>query len=140
MTGVNVDRLLDLTVRTLPEGEAQYADDVITDQSMRSLAAEIIREKILQKARQEIPHSVAVEIDRFKEEGTLARVSAFILVEKESQKAILIGKHGERLKAVGTYARIEMERLFGMKVFLELWVKVRAAWREDEQVLSALGY
>ena len=139
-TGVNVDRLLDLTVRILPEGEARYGDDVITDQSMRSLAAEIIREKILQKAREEVPYSVAVEIDRFVEEGKLARISASILVEKESHKAILIGKHGERLKAAGTYARIEMERLFGMKVFLELWVKVRAAWREDERVLSALGY
>jgi GTP-binding protein Era len=139
-TGVNVDRLLDVTVRSLPEGEAQYGADVITDQSMRSLAAEIIREKILQKVREEVPHSVAVEIDRFTEEGSLARISASILVEKESQKAILIGKHGERLKAAGTYARIEMERLFGMKVFLELWVKVRTAWREDEQALTALGY
>ena len=138
--GVNVDRLLDLTVKVLPDGQARYGADVITDQSMRLLAAEIIREKILQKAREEVPYSVAVEIDRFVEEGKLARISASILVEKESHKAILIGKHGERLKAAGTYARIEMERLFGMKVFLELWVKVRAAWRDDERVLSALGY
>jgi GTPase len=139
-TGINVERLLDLTVKVLPEGEAQYGEDVITDQSMRSLAAEIIREKILQKAREEVPYSVAVEIDGFVEEGNLARVSATVLVEKESHKGILIGKHGDRLKAVGTYARIEMERLFGMKVFLELWVKVRADWRENEQVLTALGY
>ena len=139
-TGINVERLLDLTVKALPEGEAQYGEDVITDQPMRSLAAEIIREKILQKAREEVPYSVAVEIDGFVEEGNLARVSATVLVEKESHKGILIGKHGDRLKAVGTYARIEMERLFGMKVFLELWVKVRADWRENEQVLTALGY
>ena len=107
-------------MKVLPEGEAQYGEEVITDQSMRLLAAEIIREKILQKAREEVPYSVAVEIDGFVEEGNLARVSATILVEKESHKAILIGKHGDRLKAVGTYARIEMERLFDMKVFLEL--------------------
>jgi GTP-binding protein Era len=135
-----VDRLLELTVKALPEGEALYGDDVITDQTMRSLAAEIIREKILQKTREEVPYSVAVDIDSFVEEGNLARIAASILVEKDSQKAIVIGKQGERLKAIGTYARIEMERLFRMKVFLELWVKVRAAWREDEGVLTSLGY
>jgi GTP-binding protein Era len=139
-TGVNRDLLVDLTVKLLPEGEALFGEDVITDQSMRTLAAEIIREKILQKTREEVPYSVAVEIDGFVEEGTLARIDASILVEKESQKAIVVGKGGERLKAAGTYARIDMERLFGMKVFLKLWVKVRSAWREDEQVLSELGY
>ncbi|MEK6618272.1 MAG: GTPase Era [Nitrospirota bacterium] len=139
-TGLNMDRLLELTVKVLPEGDALYGDDVVTDQPMRTLAAEIIREKILQKTREEVPYSVAVEIDRFVEEGKLARIAASVLVEKESQKAIVIGKRGERLKTIGTYARIEMERLFGMKVFLELWVKVRPAWREDEQVLEELGY
>jgi len=102
--------------------------------------AEIIREKILQKAREEVPYSVAVEIDRFVEEGKLARIDASVVVDKDSQKAIVIGRHGERLKAAGTYARIEMERLFGMKVFLQLWVKVRSGWREDEQLLTELGY
>lgn len=139
-TGVNVDRLLELTVKVLPEAEALYGDDVITDQSMRTLAAEMIREKILQKTRQEIPHSVAVEVEDFVEEGKLARITATVLVEKESQKPIVIGKGGEMLKAVGTEARIDMERLFGMKVFLKLWVKVRPAWRDDEQVLAELGY
>ena len=139
-TGLNVDRLLKVTVPLLPEGERRYDDDVVTDQSMRTLAAEMIREKILQQTYEEVPHSVAVEIDQFVEEGTLARIGASILVEKESQKAILIGKHGERLKSVGTAARLDMERLFGMKVFLQLWVKVRTAWREDEQALTALGY
>ena len=138
-TGINVDRLLELTVSVLREGEPRYADDEITDQSMRVLAAEIIREKILQQTREEVPYSVAVEIDRFEEEGKLARIAASVLVERDSHKAIVIGKHGERLKVVGTYARIEMERLFEMKVFLELWVKVRSAWREDEQILTALG-
>ena len=139
-TGLNVDRLLELTVKVLPEGEALYQEDVMTDQSMRTLAAEIIREKILQKAREEVPYSVAVEIDRFVEEGKLARIDASVVVDKDSQKAIVIGRHGERLKAAGTYARIEMERLFGMKVFLQLWVKVRSGWREDEQLLTELGY
>ena len=139
-TGLNVDRLLELTVKILPEGDPVYGEDVVTDQSMRTLAAEIIREKILQKTREEVPYSVAVEIDQFLEEGKLARIAATVLVEKESQKAIVIGKRGERLKAIGTYARIEMERLFGLKVFLELWVKVRPAWRQDELMLTELGY
>ena len=139
-TGLNVDRLLELTVKALPEGDPVYGEDVVTDQSMRTLAAEIIREKILQKTREEVPYSVAVEIDRFVEEGKLARIAATVLVEKESQKAIVIGKRGERLKAIGTYARIEMERLFGLKVFLELWVKVRPAWRQNELMPTELGY
>ncbi len=139
-TGLNVDRLLEATVAALPEGEAQFGEDVLTDQSMRTLAAEVIREKILRKTREEIPYAVAVEIDLFHEEGKLNRISATVLVEKESQKAIVIGAHGERLKAVGTEARKELERLFGGKVFLQLWVKVRSAWREDDQVLVELGY
>ncbi|HJR76087.1 MAG TPA: GTPase Era [Nitrospiraceae bacterium] len=138
--GDNVPRLMELTVASLPEGAPVYGEDMVTDQSMRVLAAELIREKILEHTYEEIPHSVAVEIEQFQETKTLARISAAILVEKESQKAIVIGKHGERLKKVGTAARQDMERLFGMKVFLEMWVKVRDAWREDEQVLAELGY
>lgn len=140
MDGTNLDRLLDLTVPLLPEGETLYDDDMLTDQPMRQLAAEIVREKILRQTRDEVPYAVAVEVTSFVEEGKLARVQASILVERESQKAIVIGKQGERLKTVGTEARLEMERLFGMKVFLELWVKVKAAWREDEQALVELGY
>jgi GTPase len=140
VTRDNVDRLLDLTVAVLPEGQALYDDDMVTDQPMRMLAAEIIREKILDHTSEEIPHSVAVEIEQFVEEGKLARIHASILVEKQSQKAIVIGKHGDRLKAVGTAARRDMERLFDMKVFLEMWVKVREAWRQDEEVLAELGY
>lgn len=139
-TGANVDRLLDVTVAHLPVGDAAYDEDTITDQSMRTLAAEMIREKLLRQTYEEVPHSIAVEIDQFVEEGKKARISASVLVERESHKAIVIGKHGERLKAVGTEARIEMERIFGMKVFLALWVKVREAWREDEHALSELGY
>lgn len=139
-THLNVDRLLTLTEKVLSEGEALYEPDVLTDQPMRTLAAEIIREKILQKTREEVPHSVAVEIDQFIEEGKLARIAASILVEKDTQKAIVIGKGGERLKAIGTAARLDMEKLFGVKVFLELWVKVRKGWRENQHVLVELGY
>jgi GTP-binding protein Era len=139
-TGINVDRLLDLTVKLLPEGEAPYGEDFLTDQPMRALAAELIREKILQQTREEVPYSVAVAIDRFEETGKLARIAATILAEKDSQKAIVVGKGGQRLKDIGTAARLDMERLFGKKVFLELWVKVREGWREDEQALTELGY
>ncbi|HEY7531750.1 MAG TPA: GTPase Era [Nitrospiraceae bacterium] len=139
-TGENLERLLEVTVAHLEEGDAAYDDETITDQSMRTLAAEMIREKILKQTYEEVPHSVAVEIDQFVEEGKLARISASVLVEKESHKAIVIGQGGERLKLVGTEARQDMEKLFGKKVFLEMWVKVRNAWREDEQVLLELGY
>ncbi len=139
-TGDNVQRLLAVTVPHLPEGEGAYDDDTVTDQSMRTLAAEIIREKLLRQTHEEIPYSLAVEIDEFTEEGRFARIAASVLVERESHKAIVIGKQGERLKTVGTEARVEMERLFDMKVFLKLWVKVREAWREDEHALVELGY
>lgn len=139
-TGDNVERLLEVTVTHLPEGDAAYDDETITDQSMRTLAAEMIREKILKQTYEEVPHSVAVEIDQFVEEGRLMRISASVFVEKESHKAIVIGKQGERLKAVGMQARQDMEKLFGKKVFLEMWVKVREAWREDERALIELGY
>ncbi|WHZ15514.1 MAG: GTP-binding protein Era [Nitrospira sp.] len=139
-TGDNVDRLLAVTPSLLAEGEATYNEDVVTDQSMRTLAAELIREKILQQTYEEVPHSVAVEIEQFQETKKMTKIAAVVLVEKESQKGILIGKQGERLKIVGTAARQDMERLFGMKVFLQLWVKVRESWREDEQTLAELGY
>lgn len=139
-TGVNVDRLLDLTVKLLPEGPAPYGEDVLTDQPMRTLAAELVREKVLEQTREEVPYAVAVTIDRFAEEEKLTHIAATIWVEKDSQKAIVIGKRGRRLKAIGTAARVDMERLFGRKVFLELWVKVREGWREDEQALVELGY
>jgi GTP-binding protein Era len=139
-TGVNLDRLVELTVKVLPEGEPLYDQETLTDQTMRTLAAELIREKVLEQTREEVPYSIAVEIDQFEEEGGLARIAATVLVEKESHKGIIIGKRGDRLKAVGTRARLDMERLFGMKVFLQLWVKVRPGWREDEQKLDELGY
>lgn len=139
-TADNTDRLLSVTVSLLAEGEATYSEDMITDQSMRTLAAELIREKILQQTYEEIPHSVAVEIEEFVETKKLIKIGAVVIVEKESQKGILIGKQGERLKSVGTAAREDMERLFGTKVFVKLWVRVRESWREDEQTLAELGY
>lgn len=139
-TGDGVDHLLELALARMPEGPTYFPEDVVTDQPMRVLAAEIIREKLLQKTRDELPFAIAVGIDSFKEEGRMARISATIYVEKDSQKAIVIGKHGQILKDVGTYARIDMENLFGMKVFLELWVKVKESWRQDERMLVELGY
>jgi GTP-binding protein Era len=138
--GSNLDLLVDLTVKALPVGEAVFDEDFLTDQSMRALAAELIREKILNKTFQELPYSVGVIIDQFVETDKLARIDASVIVDKPSQKAIVVGKGGERLKAVGTEARLDMERLFGMKVFLTLWVKVRSGWRDDEQLLNDLGY
>ena len=136
----NVERLLAVTVPYLPSGEGLYGEDVVTDQTMRTLAAEMIREKVIQATEDEVPYATAVEIDEFVEEGRLAKIRASIMVERETQKGILIGKHGERLKSIGTQARLDMEKVFGMKVFLELWVKVRKDWREDEQALVQLGY
>ena len=140
LTGDGVNRLVEIAVRFMPAGPVYFEDDVVTDQPMQLLAAEFIREKILQKTRDELPFSVAVQIESFTEEGKLARIAAIVYVEKESQKAIVIGKRGELLNAVGTEARIEIERLFGMKVFLQLWVKVKEGWRQDERMLTALGY
>jgi GTP-binding protein Era len=136
----NIERLLAVTVPYLPSGEGLYGEDVVTDQTMRTLAAEMIREKVIQATEDEVPYATAVEIDDFVEEGKLAKIRASIMVERETQKGILIGKQGERLKSIGTQARLDMEQVFGMKVFLELWVKVRKDWREDEQALVELGY
>lgn len=136
----NIGRLLDVTVRYLEEVDAAYGDDMVTDQTMRTLAAEMIREKLLRATQEEVPYSTAVEIEEFVEEGKLTKIRATIVVERETQKGIVIGKQGARLKSIGTEARRDMERLFDMKVFLELWVKVKKAWREDEQALAELGY
>ena len=140
LTGDGVERLVELALKTMPAGPAYFPEDLVTDQPMQVLAAELIREKILLKTRDELPFAVAVQIESFQEEGQLARIAAIVYVEKESQKGIVIGKRGELLKAVGTEARLDMERLFGMKVYVQLWVKVKEGWRQDEQMLAALGY
>ncbi|HTN44506.1 MAG TPA: GTPase Era [Nitrospiria bacterium] len=141
LSGDNVDRLMEIAADRLPEGEPFFPPEVVTDQPVRFIAIETIREKILHHTRQEIPYSVAVMIETFREEAKKpVHIRAVILVERDSQKGILIGKKGEMLKTVGTEARIELEALLGTKVFLELWVKVQKDWRQDETVLKEIGY
>ncbi len=139
-----VDRLLDLVVQYLPEGPALYPEDYVSDQPERFFVAEIIREKIFQLYRQEIPYATAVEIDEFVEQdpehGGKDYIRAIIYVEHDSQKGILIGKGGEALKRVGIQARQEIEAFLGRPVHLELWVKVRKHWRKDVNFLRRLGY
>lgn len=140
-TGENLDRLIELTAECLQENDhACYEEDFLTDQSMRQLAAEIIREKVLDHTRAELPYASAVSIDEFKEEDSRASISATIVVEKASQKAIVIGKGGSRLKSIGTHARSEMEYAFNLKIFLSLWVKVQKDWRDNDRLLVELGY
>lgn len=141
LTGDNVDRLIEVATVYLPKGDPVFPADVVTDQPVRFIAAEAIREKILHHTREEIPYSVAVIIEEFKEEADRPiMIRAMILVERNSQKGILIGKKGDMLKTVGTEARLELESLLGTKVFLELWVKAQKDWRQDENVLKELGY
>jgi len=140
LTGEGLDLLKEELVRRLPEGPAYFPPDYITDQPERFLAAELIREKILFATREEVPHSVAVVVERWEETERLTRISATIYVERESQKGILIGAKGSMLKKVGTEARQEMELLFGRKIFLELYVKVRPKWREDPRFLNAVDW
>jgi GTPase len=140
VTGDGLDRLREAIVKRLPEGPAYFPPDHITDQPERFLAAELIREKILHVTREEVPHSVAVMVDRWEEGPKLTRILATIFVEKEGQKGIVIGAKGAVLKSVGTLAREEMERLFGYRIFLELHVKVRPKWRENPAFLKALDW
>lgn len=139
LNGGNVEMLLQQIFKYLPEGPQYYPADQITDQKERGLAAEIIREKLILATRDELPYSTAVVIDRFEEGEKIHRIYASIFVDRESQKAIVIGKGGEVLKAVGTEARKEMESFFGRKVFLELHVKLKKGWRDNEEALRSLG-
>jgi len=140
LTGNGCDELLDRVVAHLPEAEPLFPEETYTDQPERALAAEWVREKLLHKTRQEVPHSVAVEVERWldREDGVI-EIDATILVERESQKAIVIGRGGGLLKQVGVEARADVERLLGTRVFLTLWVKVRPGWRDDERILRQLG-
>lgn len=139
MTGQNTEGIAEGLLRYLPEGPALFPDEAYTDQQVRFLASELIREKILHHTRQEIPHETCVLIDLFEEGPDLTRIEATILVEKESQKGIVIGRDGSLLKLVGTEAREEIERLLDTKVFLKMWVKVREGWRDDDGTLRKLG-
>jgi len=141
-TGDNVDRLERAIIDRLPEGQALYPDDYLTDQPERVMAAEIVREKLLQFTHAEIPFSSAVVVDRFEEppsEGGLLKLFCTIVVDRESQKAIVVGKGGEMIKRIGTAAREELERFFSTRVFLDLHVRVAVDWREDERVLQDIG-
>jgi GTP-binding protein Era len=145
LTGENVDRLVEVLVAHLPAAEAPlFPPDVLTDQAERQLAAEYVREQLMLRTRQEIPYSTAVEVEEFDEsgrrgQGGLVRISAVVYVERDSQKAIVIGKGGSMLKQIGTEARKGLERLLGCKVFLSLTVKVEERWSEREGVLRRLG-
>ena len=141
-TGENLDRLERLIIDRLPEGERLYPDDYLTDQPERVLAAEIVREKVLQFTHAEIPYSSAVVIDRFEEptaDDKILRLYCTIVVDRESQKPILVGKGGDMIKRIGVAAREELQRLFGGPVYLDLHVRVKEEWREDERVLGQIG-
>ena len=145
-TGDNVDRLERVIVDRLPEGERRYPDDYLTDQPERFFASEIVREKLLQFTHAEIPFSSAVIVDRFEEpdaaadrKTALLRLYCTIVVDRESQKPIVVGRGGDMIKKIGSAAREELERFFSMRVFLDLHVRVRADWREDDRILGEIG-
>ncbi len=141
LQGDQVEELKQLLIKYMPSGDFIYPEDYYTDRSERFLAAEIIREKLIRQLGDELPYSMTVEIEQFKldEKGTL-RINGLILVERSSQKSIVIGKAGSRLKKVGTDARIDMAEVFDRKIFLELWVKVKDGWADDERALRSLGF
>lgn len=137
---LNLGELLAAVRRYLPEQPAIYGKDELTDRNECFLAAELLREKVFRLVGDELPYKTTVEIEKFEQEGTLRRIHAAIIVDKEGQKPILIGKQGQRLKRISSEARQDMENLFGGKVWLETWVKVRSGWADDEQALKSLGY
>jgi GTP-binding protein Era len=138
--GDGVTALLDDVVARLPEGDAAYGEDEMTDRSERFLAAELVREQIMLRYSAELPYAIAVEIERFEDKRGVAHIGAVIWVERDGQKAIVIGAGGSALKAIGTAARKSMEKLFDRKVFLELWVRVRESWSDDAAMLRKFGY
>jgi GTP-binding protein Era len=149
LAGDNMDRLLQLLIARLPEGPRWYDADQLTDQSTEQVIREFIREQALRATRQEVPHALAVQLDTVEMKPPppdqphakgLVVIQATILVERQGQKAILIGKQGSNLKQIGTAARLDLERWFGRKVFLELWVKVAEDWRTNPRLLKELGY
>jgi GTP-binding protein Era len=136
----DVKRLFGIVEKHLPEQPWFYEEDALTDRSDRFLASEIIREKLFRLTGDELPYASTVVIDKFEEEGNLRRISASIVVERDAHKGMIIGEGGERLKRIGSEARQELERLLEAKVFLELWVKVRSGWADDEAHLRSYGY
>jgi GTP-binding protein Era len=140
LTGDGVEVLLNALVDLLPEGPQYYPEDMITESPERFLAAEVIREKLFLRTGEEIPYSVAVKVDEYKDRGAVLYIKATVYVERNSQKAIVIGERGGKLKEIGRLARKELEGSVGKKVFLELWVKVRRKWRQIENDLRFFGY
>jgi len=140
-SGDNIDRLEDVFLSKMPEGDAIYPEDFLTDQPERFFVAELVREQVLQQTRDELPFSTAVVVDKFEEpnEKNLMRFYCTILVDRESQKPIIVGKAGAMIKSIGTAARKELEAFFDAKVFLDLHVKVKESWRDDERLLDSLG-
>jgi GTP-binding protein Era len=134
------ETLVKTLIALMPESEPHYDEDEITDKSQRFMAAELVREQLMLRLGDELPYSATVEIEKFEEDGALLRIAAVIWVERESQKPIVIGKGGERMKAISTGARLGMERLFDRKVFLETWCRVREGWSDDEAALGRFGY
>jgi GTP-binding protein Era len=135
-----VEKLIDRIIFYLPQGNKFYPEDMITDQAERFIVAEFIREKIMKYTEDEIPYSVAVDIERWEESDRILTIGANIYVEREGQKIIIIGKKGDRLKKIATEARLDIEKVLGIKVFLEVWVKVRKKWRQRDILLKSLGY
>lgn len=138
LTGHNLDRVLECVAGYLPEGPFLFPEDQVTDRSSRFLAAELIREKVTRQLGAEVPYETTVEIEKFTQEGKLLRIHGLILVDKPGQKQIIIGNAGERLKSIGTAARLDMEKAFDCKVMLHLWVKVKSGWADDERALHSL--
>lgn len=140
LKGSGLKPLVDSLIALMPESPPVYGEDEITDKSQRFLAAELVREQLMLRLGEEVPYSTTVEIESFEEDGELLRIAAVIWVERDGQKPIVIGKGGERLKAIGQGAREGMQKLFGRKVFLKLWCKVREGWSDDEAALRQFGY
>lgn len=138
--GMNTDVLEQEIAKLMPAGEMIYDEDQLTDRSSRFLAAEIVREKLFRYLGKELPYSLTVEVELFEEEDSMFRISAVVYVERSGQKSIVIGKNGDQLKLIGREARLEMEQLFGCKVYLQIWVKVREGWSDNERMLKNLGY
>lgn len=136
----NIDMLIQAVLKYIPEGPSFYPDDQLTDKSERFVAAEIIREKIMMRYKEEIPYATQVEIESFKEEEKIIRISAVIYVMRDSQKQIMIGKGGSALKNVGIAARRDMERFFNKQIFLQTFVKVKEDWRDNDRILKEFGY
>lgn len=140
LRGHNLDVLEAEISKRMPVGQHLFPHDQVTDRSSRFMAAEIVREKITRQLGAELPYQMTVEIEEFKQEGQILHISAVILVERDGQKRILIGDKGSRIKSIGQQARVDMEKMFDAKVMLNLWVKVKSGWSDDERALRSLGY